>query len=149
MLPILVALTLGVVDGARIFAAQISLANGVREAAIFGGSPTGAKAWCPAALPNPYIVCPGSSLTGQSGQTMADRIVGEAHGLTLPGITLATPVCTNSAGVAVTCTDVTATTVKVSATYRMSLHLTALPVIGAIWPNPVVMTSSTTAAILR
>src|SRR3954463_4834181 len=45
ILPVFLAMTLAVVDGARVYMAQIALTNGVREAALFAVKGN-YNAWC-------------------------------------------------------------------------------------------------------
>lgn len=98
LLPVFLALTLGVVDGARLFGAYVPLTNAVREGALY------ASQW--------------HRQADTSG--IVDVIDSEANGLDPDGITV-TVTCDGAPCVAGSGTNVT-----VSATYEMRLAMTSL-----------------------
>lgn len=93
ILPLLLLLTLGIVDTARLFTATVALSNGVREAALYASEP-----------PN------------FSDTTMIRSRLLETADVLEPGRTaVAAPACNNG-----TCDD-TSETVQISASYDMDL----------------------------
>jgi Flp pilus assembly protein TadG len=168
VLPLLLLITIGVVDGVRIFAAQVALTNGVREGALYASIDIKSTYWCmdPATAPAGSIACPTGYVAARAAsvdecgyvlgdpvgnlcpdpQNLAYRVAREVSGLDTSRITLAPPVCTTSADVAVTCDDGSAANVRVSATYNMDL---LVPVIADLLGHPVRMTASATAPIFR
>lgn len=153
LLPVLLLLTLGVIDGARVFTAFVAVTNASREAALFA-SRAGYLAWCrdPADLaqkaPEPAI-----SVTCPSGTTppnyfsdpdnVAYHVAAEAYGLQIPDITVDAPLCDGTP-----CSTASATAQNVTVTVRYRIALVT-PFLGGIWGDPVVVTASTTARIFQ
>ena len=152
VLPVFLLLTIVVIDGARAFMAQISLVNGVREAAFFavqghygewcrspsdGGAPTVA---CPAgADPENYAPDPGN---------LAYRLAGEASGLDLTQITLLAPLCSASDVAPTQSCDTTPTPfyVEVRATYVFE---PITPGLQAIWGSSITLTANSTGRLFH
>jgi Flp pilus assembly protein TadG len=123
ILPVFLLLTLGVVDGARIFTSNVALTNGVREAALFASQ---GKSYLDTAQIN--------------------AIVGlETSGFDTTRLVVNAPQCD---GVACTSTGVY-TNVNITATYSVDLFVTSLPGVGTFWPNPLPMRATTTARIIK
>lgn len=155
MLPLLLLLTVGVVDAARIFSSWIALTNGVREGALYATTLNNPTHWCAA---SGAIACPAGSVVGGAdcadtapsgpigiqcpGQDSIAYLVGlETTGLDQTRITLHAPTCGGGS-----CDSAAATTVTVSASYQMNM---IFPVIGQIFGNPLTMSAQATAPILR
>jgi hypothetical protein len=163
LMPVLVMLTLGVVDGARVFGAWVSLTGGVRQAALYASVEPNYSRWCSGSPSTNGVACPTGYLTPVAydcptgtpslvdGNTCADpnniayRIAAQTSGLDRARITLAAPVCTSSAGAVVTC-DPAAANVTISATYQIDL---IFPGIKLLWGQPVTLGASATAPVLR
>lgn len=149
VLPILLLLTLGVIDAARVFTANIALTNAVREAAIFGGQGTNYDRWCTAPAgkaPTPAVSVPcptGTTAAHQANDpaNLAYRIAIEATGLDAAAIVLDPPACTPLAACSVASTRVT-----ITAHYTVP---TLTPLLGALWGGSITLNPSTTAQILR
>jgi hypothetical protein len=145
ILPILLLVTLGVVDAARVFTAHISLTNAVREAAIFAGYGTNYSMWCTDDVLI-TVPCPvGAAPTNKSAvpDNMTTRIFYEATGLDASAITLDPPVC--DGGIAPTC-DGSSTQVALTAHYSVEI---LTPMVGQIWGGSLDLSATTTAKILR
>jgi Flp pilus assembly protein TadG len=141
VLPVFLMLTLGVVDGARVFSAYIAITNGAREAAMYAAQGTNYTKWCSTTS---TVACPGgTTATNQSTDpdNVAYRIQQETSGLSQGNIVLSKPACDGSAPPAC---DSTSTKVTVTVSYSMSLFV---PLISAVMGSPVQMTASTTAAL--
>ena len=141
ILPVFLMLTLGVIDGARVFSAYIAITNGAREAAMYAAQGTNYTKWCSSTS---SVACPsGSSAANQSTDpdNIAYRIQQEASGLTLSNIVLSQPTCDGTAAPAC---DSSSTKVTVTVRYSMSLFV---PMVSAVMGSPVQMTASTTAAL--
>ena len=149
VLPVFVVLTLGVLDAARVFSAQVAISNSVREAAVFATRGANYLAWCsnpgdPADLLFPSAVaCPPGTLPtnwAADPNNIAYRITAETSGLDRGRITLAAPTCgTGSGQPSATCTSASAPKyVMVSVTYQMDL---VTPVIAQLWGKPVTITA--------
>jgi hypothetical protein len=144
ILPVLLLLTLGVVDAARLFTAKVSLTNAVREAAIFAGYGDYAK-WCTDDV-TITVPCPvGAQAFNKTAppDNITSRVFYEASGLDASAITLDPPVC--DGGGAPVCDD---SSTQVTLTARYSVDILT-PVIGQIWGGSLTMSSTTTAKILR
>jgi len=144
ILPVLLLVTLGVVDAARVFTAKIALTNGVREAAIFAGYGDYTK-WC---TDDPLITVPcpvGAQATNKTAvpDNMTSRVFYEASGLDASTIVLDPPLC--DGGLAPVCDD-SSTQVTLTAHYSVTI---ATPVISQIWGESLKISSTTTAKILR
>src|SRR5438045_1839844 len=101
ILPVFMVMTLAVVDGARVYMAQIALTNGVREAALFAvkgnynawcrnpTDPSQADASIPVSVPCP----PGTTSVHYSADpgNLAFRIAADASGMNPGQIVLAQP----------------------------------------------------------
>ena len=151
ILPVLLLLTLGVVDGARVFTAQVSLTNGVREAALFAGVQGNADFWCtdPAdkkAEPKFSVGCPGTGHRNPDPNNIAYRIDIEVNELDAIQIVLDPPVCRTDTGAVVLCDAPGASTVTVTAHQPFEV---LTPVLSQIWGSTITLKATTTAAILR
>jgi hypothetical protein len=166
LLPVLLVLTVGIVDAARVFASWVSLTGGVREAALYASIGDNATHWCmePARAPAGSIACPPGTVgapvagiecgfvSGTSGNwcdgpnNIAFRLRLEVEGLDPARIALATPVCENDAQAGVACASDDAAFVTVTATYAMDL---ATPILGSVLGGTIPMTASATAPIFR
>lgn len=139
ILPILLLLTVGVVDLARVFTAYIAVTDAAREAALYAAEGDGYDKWC-AYPPDDTIACP----TGSEGHQAPDpdniafQVLHAAPGLEPADVTLAAPVCDPSPCGA-------SSTVRVSVTYRMPI---LTPVLGAVLGGQLPMSASTTAKVL-
>jgi Flp pilus assembly protein TadG len=138
ILPVFLLLTLGVVDGARIFTAYIAITNGAREGALYASAGGSYSKWCSTTS---TVVCPtGWAVSNQSNDpdNIAFRVQAETQGLTQLNIILLPPTCDT------TPCNSSSTKVTVQVKYSMSLFV---PVVGALMGSPLVMTASTTAVI--
>jgi Flp pilus assembly protein TadG len=138
ILPVFLVLTLGVVDGARVFTAYIAITNGAREGALYAASGTNFNNWCSTTS---LVACP--TAYNASNQTadpsnIAYRVQAESQGLTMGNIVLSAPVCDTTP-----CSS-SSTKVTVTVNYSMTLFV---PLISAIMGSPVRMTAATTAVI--
>lgn len=143
ILPVFLLMTLGVVDGARIFSAYISITNAAREGALYAANGTNYGKWCSTTA---TVVCPtGFTVANQSADpdNIAFRVQQETQGLTQVNVTVDPPTCADGAGVTVTCGS-TATRVTVKVRYQMTLFV---PVVSVILGDPVLMDATTTAMI--
>jgi Flp pilus assembly protein TadG len=145
ILPVFLALTLGVVDGARLFSVYISLTNASREGALYASADTNYLNWCTAT--SPRVACPtGWSASNQTtdpdniAARVADEMAGVA-GINYANITLSPPTCDNG-----TC-NASSVKINVTVTYSMALSIGFIPGVGALFGNPVRMTSTTWATI--
>jgi Flp pilus assembly protein TadG len=137
ILPVFLMLTLGVVDGARVFSAYIAITNGAREGALFAAQSTNYNKWCSTTS---TVACPANASTYQAADpdNIAYRIQQETSGLTQSSIVLSAPACDTT-----TC-DSSSTKVTVSVQYSMTL---LVPLVSTLMGSPVRMTASTTAVI--
>jgi len=142
ILPVFLMLTLGVVDGARIFSAYISLTNASREGALYASADTNYLNWCTAT--SPRVACPtGYSASNQTtdpdniAARVADEMAG-VPGVNFANLTLSAPACDNG-----TC-NASSAKISVTVTYSMTLFM---PLVGALLGSPVRMTSTTWATI--
>lgn len=138
ILPVFLMLTLGVVDGARVFSAYIAITNGAREGALFAAQGTNYMKWCSSTS---TVACPSSyTPSNQSADpdNIAYRIQQETSGLTQADITLSAPTCDT------TPCGSSSTKVTVTVQYQMSL---LVPLVSALMGSPVRMTAATTAVI--
>lgn len=156
ILPVLLLLTLVVVDGARVYTAQIALTNGVREAAMFAFKGN-YNAWCrdpadpDAADPSMPVTVPcptGTTSANFSADpgNLAYRIAADASGIERDKVVLNKPLCGMGPGVPTSlCSAVpNPKYVTVSATYRFT-PLT--PLLSQIWGNSIVLTATSTARV--
>jgi len=142
ILPVFLMLTLGVVDGARIFSAYIALTNASREGALYASANTSYLNWCTATAPR--VACP-TGYTSANQQTdpnniaarVADEMAG-VPGVDFSNVTLSAPACDNG-----TC-NASSTKVGVTVQYSMTLFM---PLVGAILGSPVRMSATTWATI--
>jgi Flp pilus assembly protein TadG len=138
ILPVFLVLTLGVVDGARVFTAYIAITNGAREGALYAASGSNYLNWCSTTS---TVACPtGYTASNQNADpsNIAYRVQAETQGLTQTNITLSAPACDNGA-----CNS-SSTKVTVTVDYSMTLFV---PFISAIMGSPVRMTAATSAVI--
>lgn len=150
VLPVFVLLTLGVLDAARVFAAQVAISNSVREAVVFATRGTNYVAWCrsPSDAPDPLlpvtVACPSGTTVlnhAPDPNNIAYRVAAETDGLDRSRITLDTPRCdTGSAVPSVACTAlVPPKYVLVRVSYEMDL---VTPMIGQLWGQPLTITAA-------
>ena len=142
ILPVFLMLTLGVVDGARIFSAYISLTNASREGALYASADTNYLNWCTGT--SPRVACPtGATASNQTtdpdniAARVADEMAGVA-GVNFANVTLSPPTCDT------TPCSASSTKISVTVTYSMTLFM---PLVGALLGSPVRMTSTTWATI--
>jgi Flp pilus assembly protein TadG len=143
VLPVFLLLTLGVVDGARIFSAYIAITNAAREGALYAASGTNYTKWCSTTT---TVSCPtgyGAGNQSADPDNIAYRVQQESQGLTAASVKLDPPTCADAAGTSVTCGG-TAVRVTIKVRYEMSL---LVPFIGALFGNPVKMDATTSAMI--
>jgi Flp pilus assembly protein TadG len=156
ILPVFLMLTLAVVDGARVFMAQIALTNGVREATLFA-TRGNYNAWC--RNPNdssqadetmPVTVpCPtGTGSTHYSGDpaNLAFRIAIESSGMDRATVVMAQPKCGLGPGAPTSsCSAVTNPKyVSISATYQFSF---LTPLLNQLWGQNVTLTATSTGRV--
>ena len=149
ILPIMLVLTLGVVDATRVFTAEIALANGVREAAIFAAAGSNYDKWCTdpafkAPTPPVSVPCPAGTTAFHEfndPENVAYRIAAEVTGLDAALVVLEQPVCAPVANCDDASVDVT-----ITAHYPFE-PLT--PILGDLWGSSLTLTAATTARILR
>ena len=149
ILPVFMLLTLGVLDGARVFTAQVALTNAAREAAIFASESLGYLKWCRDASgggSSPSVPCPAGTTSvryTEDPTNIAARVRGEITGLNPALVTVLPPLCDGA-----TCSEASSSAVNVR--IRLSYPMPLLtPVLGAIWGSPVTITAETTARIFR
>lgn len=143
VLPVFLLLTLGVVDGARVFSAYIAVTNAAREGALYAAAGTNYSKWCSTTT---TVACPtGWSAGNQSTDpdNIAFRVQQETQGLTQTAITLDPPTCADASGTTITCGS-SAVRVTVKVRYEMNL---LVPVVGALLGSPVRMDATTSAMI--
>jgi Flp pilus assembly protein TadG len=158
ILPAFLLTTLGVLDGARVYMAQISLTNAVREAAMFA-STGNYNAWCrdpgdesqaDPSMPVP-VACPaGASAANYAGDpgNLAYRVAIESSGLDFSRITLFAPTCGTGAGApASSCPAVPSPTlVQIHAAYRFDV---LTPGLSQIWGSSVTLDATSTARVIQ
>jgi hypothetical protein len=152
VLPVFLFLTVGIIDGARMFNANVTLTNGVSEAAVFAASnAANAVRTCPTGA----VGCPGPNMFGLNCTTdysnIACHLIGDSNFLDLHQLTMATPTCGPSGAVApgacvALTTAVKGNVVTVSATYLWTPIL-AVPLLTP-WANGVTLNATTRATIL-
>ena len=144
ILPVFLLMTLGVVDGARIFTSYISITNAAREGALYAANGTNYLNWCSSTT---TVACPTgySALTNQKANpdNIAFRVQQESSGLTQASIVLDQPTCANAGGTTIPCGP-SAARVTIKVRYSMPLFV---PVIGALLGSPVQMSATTSAVI--
>jgi hypothetical protein len=153
ILPVFLMMTLVVVDGARVYMAQIALTNGVREAALFAVKGN-YNAWCrdpsDASQADPgmpvSVPCPaGSGATHYSADpgNLAYRLAAEGSGMNVASVVLAQPLCGLGPGAPASSCGAVANPifVTIKATYAFT-PLT--PMLAQIWGNSIVLSASTT-----
>jgi Flp pilus assembly protein TadG len=141
ILPVFLMLTLGVVDGARVFNAYISITNAAREGALYAASGTNYTKWCSTTT---TVACPAnsnSSNQSNSPDNIAYRVQQETSGLTQSNLVLSAPVC--DATPSVPCSS-SSQNVTVTVQYSLTLFV---PLVSALMGSPVQMTATTTAVI--
>lgn len=158
ILPVFLLMTLGVLDGARVYMAQISLTNAVREAALFA-STGNYNAWCrnPAdptqadsSMPTP-VACPaGVSVNNYAADpdNLAYRVAMESSGLDFARITLLAPACGTGTGTpTASCASVTSPTlVQVQARYSFTV---LTPILSQLWGSTVTLNAASTARVIQ
>ena len=149
ILPLFLMLTVGVVDGARVFTAQIALTNAAREAALFASRSSGYLKWCRDATgggTGTSVPCPAgtsSAWYAADPSNIAARVWAEVTGLNASLIVIEPPTCDGAP-----CSDSSTSALNVTVRLRYPMTL-ALPGLGAIWGDPVQVTASATAKIFR
>lgn len=143
ILPLLLLLTLGVVDLARVFSGYIALTDGVREAALYAAEGTNNTKWCAAPGPD-TIACPPGSDPAINESPDPDDTDNLAYQIKSPGlevteIVLHDPVCDPDPCAA-------DSTVTISASYRMDF---LTPVLSGLLGGDITVTAETTARILQ
>jgi hypothetical protein len=154
ILPVFLLMTLAVVDGARVYLAQISLTNGVREAALFALKGN-FNTWCrnpsdpsqaDPSVPVSVSCPPGASSAnfGADPGNLAYRIAVETGGMDRTKIVLSQPLCGMGPGApTLSCAGaVKPNYVTVKATYTFT---PITPLISQIWGSSVVLTATSTA----
>lgn len=155
-LPVLLMLTLGALDAARVFAAQVAINNAVREAALFASRGTNYLIWCrnpsdPAAADPSMpvsVTCPtGAIATNYANDpaNIAYRVAAETWGLDTPRITLAPPACGPGPATPTSTCAAGGTKPKyvlISARYSMDL---VTPLLSNLWGSPVNITATALA----
>jgi hypothetical protein len=156
ILPVFLMLTLAVVDGARVYMAQISLTNGVREATLFATRGS-YNAWCrdpndPASadptMPQ-TVPCPAGASSAHYGAdpgNLAFRIAIETQGMNRSRITLATPLCgMGPSAPSASCAAVANPTyVTIKATYQFDM---LTPLLAQLWGSSIVLQASSTGSL--
>jgi hypothetical protein len=153
ILPVFVTLTLGVLDAARVFSAQVALSNSVREAAVFASRTTNYLAWCrdkkdPVDPYVPSVVeCPKGAKNDNKApdpNNIAYRIAAETDGLDRSRIELDAPRCGTTAVLpTVTCSAAGAPTyVRIRVSYEMEL---LTPLVAQLWGKPLTITAEAVA----
>ena len=152
VLPVFLFLTVGIIDGARMFNANVTLTNGVSEAAVFAASnAANAVRTCPGGGSG----CAGAPMTGVICTTdysnIACHLVGDSNFLDLHQLTMSVPKCAPSGAVApgdcvAGTTAVKGNVVTITATYLWTPIL-AVPILTP-WANGVTLTATTKAVIL-
>jgi Flp pilus assembly protein TadG len=138
ILPVFLMLTLGVVDGARVFSAYISITNAAREGALYAAQGSNYAKWCSTTS---TVACPGTASSANQStdpDNIAFRIQQETSGLTQANVILSAPTCDT--------TPCSSSSTKVTVTVQYSMTL-FVPLVSAIMGSPVRMTASTTAVI--
>jgi len=137
ILPVFLMLTLGVVDGARVFSAYIAITNAAREGALYASQGTNYTKWCSTTS---LVACPANSSGYQAADpdNIAYRVQQETNGLTRSNITLSAPTCDT--------TPCSSSSTKVTVTVQYSMAL-FVPLVSTLMGSPVRMTASTTAVI--
>jgi hypothetical protein len=156
ILPVFLMLTLAVVDGARVYMAQIALTNAVREATMFAVRGN-YNAWCrdpndasqaddtmPVTVPCPA----GTGATHYSGDpaNLAFRIAIEAAGMDRNKIVLAQPLCGMGPALPASSCAAIATPkyVTVKATYNFDF---LTPMLGQVWGSSLTLSASSTGRL--
>jgi len=143
ILPVFLLLTLGVVDGARIFTAYISITNAARAGALYVASGTNYANWCSSTT---TVVCP-TGWTSANQKTSPDniayRVQQETQGLSQANVVLTAPTCADAAGTTIVCGS-SAARVTVRVNYSMTLFV---PVVSALMGSPIQMSATTSAVI--
>lgn len=142
ILPLLLVLTAGVLDMARIFSAYIALTDGVREAALYAAEGTNNTKWCAAPGPDTIACPPGTNPAVNQAPDPYDRdniaYQIQSVGLDVNEIVLHDPVCDPDP-----CTA--DSTVTITASYRMPL---VTPMLNDLLGGDVTVTARTTATLL-
>ena len=150
VLPVFLLLTIVVIDAARVFMAQVSLVNGVREATMFATNGRYGE-WCrdPAEGGDPTVACPGGADVDNydsDPNNLAYRLAGEMQGLDLSRVTLLAPLCGPGPGAPTqSCTDVVAPVyVSINATYTFD---PITPLLSQLWGSSIVLQASATGRV--
>ena len=140
LLPVLLLLTVGMVDLARVFSSYIALTDGVREAALFAAEGDGYDRWC-ASPPDDTIACPIGSAGHQfpDPDNIAYQIQFDSVALDPSRIVMSAPACDPNP-----CGGDSTVTIEVS--YSVDL---LTPVLSDFLGGSLTMTASTTATVLQ
>jgi Flp pilus assembly protein TadG len=147
LLPVLLVMTVGVVDLARAFTGYVALTNGIREGVIYAismnsdGTTLNADHWCSSAA-SPAIACP----AGAGSHKYADpdnigaRIAAETEGIDRSLIALRAPTCNPSP-----CNS-SSTTVTIAASFDMPV---LTPVLSSILGSSVRISASGVGRLIK
>lgn len=151
--PVFLLATMGVVDMARVFMAQITITNGVREAAIYAGyDHANVNNVCSAATTIVVANPPGcvSSNQNTDPDNLARRIQNESQGLPPSSITLLAPICknnTSSGATVIACSSVVSgSQVTISARVQVTF---LTPILSNIVGTSVTVSASTSVAVIQ
>jgi hypothetical protein len=152
VLPLFLIMTIGIVDMARIFSANVNLADGVRKAALWAAEGTNYDKWCrQVASPPPGIVeCPTEDIDGNPVDPTSkvspdpDNIAFQLRsvGLDAARITMRAPFCRDTLANPAACAS--DGTVQIAASYPEVL---LTPILGAMFGGQILISQSTTARI--
>ena len=143
ILPVFLTLTLGVVDGARIFTAYIAVTNAAREGVLYASQGTNYLNWCSTTT---TVACPSGYVAANQHtdpDSIAFRVQQEVGALTQANVILSAPTCLDSAGASVACGP-SAAKVTIKVDYSMNLFV---PFVSALMGSPVRMAATTTAVM--
>jgi hypothetical protein len=154
VLPVLLLVTLAVLDAARVFAVHVALTNASREAAIYAGSQVSYLKWCrspsdasqKAPEPDVSVPCPAGATSANhftDPDNLAFRVGAEALGLDTARIVVDPPTCDGA-----TCSASSTNARLVTVTVRYEVPLVT-PMLGAIWGSPARLSATTTARIFQ
>ena len=153
LLPIFLIMTIGIVDMARIFSANVNLSNSVRKAALWASEATNYDKWCfePSTLSDP-VACPTVDADGNPVDP-SSKLSGDpdnvAYQLRITGlessrIAMRAPTCRLGDGSGTPAACATGRYVEIAASYPETL---LTPILGAMFGGQILISSSTTAYI--
>jgi TadE-like protein len=166
ILPLVLVLTLGIVDAARIFSSWIALNSGVGEASLYASTSVKLSHWCmdPTSplTPPGSVGCPAAGtvpgavdalcglVSGTAGNycpnpdNIAYRVKVEASGLDASRLIMVAPACMDKDGATIACGPAAAY-VTIGASYDMDL---LTPLVSNFMGHPVHMSAAATAPII-